>query len=539
MSEKSAPPYVPTKSGANCAIVVGAVYGVVALCRGGRGLRILLAAIALSAFVILVTPEPSVIRAATMAGLGMLTLLLGRPSAGVSVLSLAVGVILIADPWLSATPGFALSVVATAALIVLARPVSRGLARWIPEPIAIGVAVPLAAQLACGPVLALFAEQQSIVGVAANMLAAPAAPIATVIGLLACLALPVPFLADLFAASAWLPAAWIAQTAHLSAALPGAYVLIEPGIGAALVVTVLTVAVTALLVRGRGGGRPGPVIRRFSVLVVAVAVGLGGGALLLRGPLAAMTVPEEWAIAACDIGQGDAVLVRSAGRVALIDTGPDPALLGECLRALQVDHVDLLVITHFDLDHSGGADAVTGRVGTVVHGPVEEGDDAGVRRRLAASGATVVEGFAGQHGTLGEAWWRVLWPVRDARGFEVGNDTSLVLEVGGPDVPRSLFLGDLSAAPQRQLLARGAVRGPYALVKVSHHGSRDQEPALYAAADAVVALFSVGENDYGHPHPDALAMVGGAHVLRTDTQGRVLLGIRDGALQVWSERSPP
>ncbi|QTV80773.1 ComEC/Rec2 family competence protein (plasmid) [Microbacterium sp. NIBRBAC000506063] len=129
-------------SGANCAIVVGAVYGTVALLRGGRGLRILLAAVALAAFVILVTPEPSVIRAATMAGLGMLTLLLGRPGAGVGVLSLAIGIILIVDPWLAATPGFALSAAATAALIVLSRPVSRGLARWMPEPIAIGVAVP-------------------------------------------------------------------------------------------------------------------------------------------------------------------------------------------------------------------------------------------------------------------------------------------------------------------------------------------------------------------------------------------------------------
>src|SRR5690606_2854652 len=99
------------------------------------------------------------------------------------------------------------------------------------------------------------------------------------------------------------------------------------------------------------------------------------------------------------------------------------------------------------------------------------------------------------------------------------------------------FLGDLSAAPQRQLLARGGVRGPYAVVKVAHHGSRDQEPTLYDAAGATVALFTGGENDYGHPHPAALAMVGRAHTPRTDTQGRVLLGVEEGALRVWAERS--
>src|SRR5690554_3513111 len=123
-------------------------------------MRIVLALAALAAFVILVTPEPSVIRAATMAGLAMLTLMCGRPSAGVGVLCLAVVGILIADPWLAATPGFALSAAATAALIVLGPPLARGLARWMPQPLALALAIPLAAQLVCGPIIALFAEQQ-------------------------------------------------------------------------------------------------------------------------------------------------------------------------------------------------------------------------------------------------------------------------------------------------------------------------------------------------------------------------------------------
>lgn len=523
-------------SGANCAIVVGAVYGIVALCRGGRGLRILLAAIALMAFVILVTPEPSVIRAATMAGLGMLTLLLGRPAAGVGVLSLAAAVILIADPWLAATPGFALSAAATAALIVLARPVARGLAQWMPEPIALGVAVPLSAQLVCGPILALFAEQQSIVGVAANMIAAPAAPVATVIGLLACLALPIPPLADLFAASAWLPAAWIATTAEVSAALPGAQMLITPGVGSALIVAVLTVAVTLLLVRGRYGSRPAARWRRLSVLALAIAVGLGGGRMLLGGPLATMASPADWSIAACDVGQGDAVVLRSEGRVALIDTGPEPVLLRPCLRALGIDRIDLLVLTHFDLDHYGGWEAVLGRVGTVLHGPAGDRRDEKMLGELEAAGARIVEGFAGQHGTLGDARWQVLWPVRDSRAVEIGNDTSLVLEFAGGELPRSLFLGDLGASSQRRLLAGGRIRGPYAVVKVAHHGSRDQEPALYAAARPAIALFTVGENGYGHPHPDALAMVDGARILRTDQQGRVLLRSEEESMTIWTER---
>ncbi len=523
-------------SGANCAIVVGVVYGTVALCRGGRRLRIALAAVALLAFVILVTPEPSVIRAATMAGLAMLALLLGRPGLGAGMLSLAISVILLGDPWLAATPGFALSAAATGALLVLARPVSRGLSRWMPQPLALGIAVPLSAQLVCGPILALFAEQQTVVGVLANMLAAPAAPVATVIGLLACLALPIPPLADLFAASAWLPSAWIASTALTSSAVPGSHVLITPGLGPALVIALLTVAVTILLVRGRSGAGSPRRLRLVAALVLAVAAGLGGGRLLVGGPLAALTTPAEWSIAACDVGQGDAVLLRSSGQVALIDTGPDPAALSACLSALGIGHIDLLVLTHFDLDHYGGTPAVVGHVGTVLHGPVGAGEGHRLLRDLAASGTRVIEGFAGVHGMLGEAEWHVLWPVRDSPIFEAGNDTSVVIEVGGGEVPRTLLLGDLSAAAQRQLLGGGRVRGTYAVVKVAHHGSRDQEPALYAAARPAIALFTVGENTYGHPHPDALALAAAATVLRTDLHGRVLLRWADGGLSVWTER---
>ena len=74
---------------------------------------------------------------------------------------------------------------ATAALLVLSRPLLRGLSRWMPLPLALALSVPLAAQLVCGPIVALFSDTQSVIGVVANLLAAPAAPIATVIGLLA------------------------------------------------------------------------------------------------------------------------------------------------------------------------------------------------------------------------------------------------------------------------------------------------------------------------------------------------------------------
>lgn len=530
-------------SGANCAIVVGAVFWLTALCGGGRMLRVVLAAMALAGFVVLVTPEPSVIRASVMAGVAMLTVLLGRPTAGAGMLALCVVVILLADPWLAATPGFALSVVASGALILLAPPLSRGMTRWMPAPVALAIAVPLAAQLACGPIIALFTEQQSLIGIAANLLAAPAAPVATVMGLLACLAAPIPPLADLLTASAWLPAAWIAMTATTTAQLPIAQILLPAGLASALLVLAVGVSMASVLIGWRGSlpprvARVAAVARQGAAGVLIVTLSLAGAHFLLSGPLATSTAPDGWSIAACDVGQGDALLVRSAGQVALIDTGPEPGPLAECLASLGIQHVDLLVLSHFDLDHVGGTAAVFGKVDAVLHGPTAEPADERLLDDLAAGGARLTPASAGLRGGLGSAAWRVLWPIRDSAAFPPGNDASVVVDFDGGGVPRSLFLGDLAAEPQRMLL-RTVRLGTYAVVKVAHHGSADQDPGLYEAVRATAAIFSAGaENDYGHPRDAALDMLTatGAHNLRTDTQGRILLGIRDEELQVWTER---
>ncbi|WP_455905083.1 ComEC/Rec2 family competence protein [Microbacterium sp.] len=526
-------------SGANCAIVVGAVFWLAALCGAGRATRVIAAAIALAGFVVLVTPEPSVIRAAVMAGVAMLSLMLGRPSAGAGMLALSASGILIADPWLASTAGFALSVAASGALIMLSPSLTRGLARWMPQPLALAIAVPTAAQLVCGPVIALFAEQQSLVGLAANLLAAPAAPIATIIGLLACLAAPLPLLADLLAASAWLPAAWIAHTAGITARLPYAQVAVVPGIASAALVGIVSAAVGLILT---GACRTVPVVRGASASVIAVMLALGGAHVALNGPLASATSPDGWSIAACDVGQGDALLVRSDSRIALIDTGPEPEPLAACLRSLGIEHIDLLVLTHFDLDHVGGVDAVQGRVGAVLHGPPGESGDDRMLQRLADDGAAVTLATAGMQGELGTASWQVLWPQRGSEVFPPGNDQSVVLEVEGGGVPRALFLGDLSAEAQRMLARTAHLRGSYAVVKVAHHGSADQDFALYQDLRPVVALFSAGiDNDYGHPRAESLASLeaAGARVLRTDQQGRLLVGLDGDELQLWTERQPP
>ncbi|GGH48106.1 ComEC/Rec2 family competence protein [Microbacterium album] len=527
-------------SGANCAIVVGIAFGATALAGAGRAVRIVVSLVALAGFVLLVTPEGSVVRAATMAAIALLALVLGRVAAGVAVLSLAVAVLLIADPWLAGSYGFVLSVAATGALLLLARPLARGASRWMPAPLALAISVPLSAQLACGPVLILLAPEVPTYGVVANLLAGPAAPAATVIGLAACLAAPLPVLADGLAALAWLPSAWIAATALTTAALPGASLAWPPGLGGAVLLAAVGGAAALLIARSDRAGVADRVTRRAIAAVLAVIVGVaGGGAALTNGPVGRLAMPADWAIAACDVGQGDALVVRSAGAVGVIDTGPDPDALGSCLTRLGISRVDLLVLTHFDLDHVGGVAAVEGRVDAVLHGPTGRPADERVLERL--EGARLLSASAGTTGTLGDARWRVLWPRAEGVAFASGNDASVILEIAGGGLPRSILLGDLSAAAQLSLLGTGRVAGPYAVVKVAHHGSADQHEPLYAEIAASLALVTVGaDNDYGHPRREILDTLArlGATTARTDLSGLLLVADGPDGLRLWRERPP-
>lgn len=516
-------------SGANCALVAAAAFGMGALMRLPRGGRIALSAAALGGFVLLVTPEPSVVRAAAMAGVAMIAVLVGRRAMGVSALGAAVIVCLIADPWLAVSLGFALSAAATAALLLLAPALARGLTRWMPEPLALALAVPAAAQLACGPLLILVTPAIPLYGVAANLLAGPAAPAATVLGLLACLCAGVPVVGHGLAALAWVPAAWIAATASTIAGLPQATVAWWEGLPGLAALTLcggaLVIAVTI---------RRGPV-RSTAVLFLAAVAGV----VLAVGPILTVVerwrTPASWAVAACDVGQGDALLLRDAGRIALVDTGPDPDALTRCLDRFGVGRVDVLVLTHFDADHRGGLPGLHGRVDLLLHGPVPDADAARALAAVASEGARLQQAVAGDSGPLGDAVWEVLWPRAGAAGYE-GNDASVVIDIRGGRMPSTVLLGDLSATPQQALSAR--VRPPYDVVKVAHHGSADQAPPLYERIRAGVAIFSVGENTYGHPRQETLDLMTdlGARVLRTDRSGALALW-RDGSdVQLWGER---
>ncbi|WP_430592815.1 ComEC/Rec2 family competence protein [Humidisolicoccus flavus] len=515
-------------SGANCAVVVLGVYAVAAAFGAPRMLRVILAGAGLFAFVIIVTPEPSVIRAATMAFLALAGLVFGRAGGGVSLLAVTVVILLSVDPSLAVSVGFGLSVLATTGLIVHAMPFARWLSGAMPLPLAVMIAVPTVAQLWCLPVLVVLDSQVKPISIVANLLAGPAAAPATVLGLLgAVFGVIAPGLGMALLWIAWLPSAWIAAVATWAAGASAPVITWPIGLlGLACAVSLPLIMLVLQLSRRR--------------VAVATVVALGLVALIastsVTGFMRQTSIPD-WQFAQCDVGQGSASLIRSGGRVALIDAGPDPKPLQACLTMFGVDNIDLFVVTHFDLDHVGGADAVLGSVGTVVHGPLLAAEDENLIQQFVQSGARHHEVSTEGAGVLGSAPWRVLWPP-SGRTFEDGNAASVVTSFTLP-IGEVLVLGD-TGAQQQQVIARDH---PHAdIVVVAHHGSADQFSPLYSELGAALAVVPVGENTYGHPRREILQTVRAAGMLvaRTDINGAIAVGpgaTVDDPSVLWQESS--
>jgi competence protein ComEC len=506
-------------SGANLAIVVGLVLTLARWCRAGPKTAALICVLALAGFVVLVRPSPSVLRAAAMGGLALVALALGRPRAVLPSLATGVLVLVVTDPELAVDAGFALSVLATGGLVLLAPRWAEALrARGWPAFAAEAVCVPAAAQAACAPVIAAISGGVSLTTVPANLLAAPAVAPATVLGILAAVSSPVlPGAAEFIAWVAAWPARWLVTIAHYGAAVPDG-VLPWPGggLGGLLLGGLLAV----LLVAFRR-----PVVRRLA-LVVAVAAVLGAVPVRL---LAGGWPPPGWLVVACDVGQGDALVVAAGGHDAVVvDAGPQADPVDRCLRDLGVRRVPLLIISHFHVDHIGGLDGVLRRrrVDRLLVPPFAE--PAGGRRAVLDRGLATLDAPVGTTLTVGPVGLTVLGPARAVTGTRSDvNNNSLVVAVTVGGV-RLLLTGD--AETEEQLTLRSAPLHADVL-KVAHHGSAYQDPEFLDAVAPRIALVSVGAgNDYGHPSPVVLARLtrGGARVVRTDERGDVAV-VRDTA----------
>jgi competence protein ComEC len=474
------------------------------------------ALVAVGAYVLAVGWQPSVVRAGVAGVLASLAWLASRPRDRWYFLLVGAAVLLAWNPYSLLEAGFQLSFAAVAAIFVLVPRIGRRLEGYpVPARLAEIVAVSAACGAVTAPVLWLHFGAVPVYSIVANALAAPV--VAPLLGLaLAGTALD-PVLPEAAAALAWLngwAAAYLAWCARAVGGLPYA----QATSGRALLLLgagLLTAVVLARLPRPRG--------RRVGVLLALVAA----VAVAWRSaPDHSPPPPRGFRLTALDVGQGDATLLQVPEGAVLVDEGPPEADVAGQLGRLGVRRLAMLVLTHPQRDHVGGAAEVLRRlpVELVLDPaiPAPSTDEHDALAEAGRRGVRVVTARAGAVYRVGRLRLRVLWPDGPGPPGEDPNDHAIVLlaSFGGVDALLTADAEGNVTVPLRP--------PPVEILKVAHHGSADSYLAeLLELTDPDIAYISVGAgNDYGHPTPSTLATLAhepGLELYRTDLDGQVTM----------------
>lgn len=518
-------------SGQNVALVAGGILLAAWLAGIPRWLGELGALAGIGAYVLAVGWQPSVVRAGVAGALASLAWLAARPRDRWYFLLAGAAVLLAWNPYSVLEPGFQLSFAAVATIFLAVPPLQRRL-RGYPLPRALGavVAVSAACGVATAPIVWLHFGAVPLYSVVANAAAAPAVAPLLAAALVAALLEPLaPDVATALAWSAGWLGAYLALCARVVGGLPHAQVH-----SLAVLLGLAAVGgfafVVARMQRPRG--------RRALALVAIAAVPLAAW-WWLRPGTAPPPPPSGLRITFLDVGQGDAVLLQVHEGAVLVDQGPPEARAARQLADLGVRRLAVLVLTHPQRDHVGGAEEILRRlgVGFVLDPriPAASGDERRALEEARERGVPVVVARAGRAYALGRLRLRVLWPAREPAPGVDPNESAVVLLASYGEVD-ALLTADAESNVTLPLPPPAAE-----VLKIAHHGSADAGlPGLLASVRPRIAVISVGaRNDYGHPASSTLAALArspGLAVYRTDRDGRVVLETDGERIVARSER---
>lgn len=510
-------------SGFHVSLIAGWLFLALRLCGVTRHQGELIAAVgALGYAAFLGWPAPAT-RAAMLALLWAVERRRQRHPAPDGALAASALLVWLFDPRAIADVGAWLSIAAITGVTVAVRWSDRALGTGT---LVRGLSGSVGALLFTAPITAAVFGSVAPIGVLLNLLAVPLTGLALPAVLASLLLFGLaPSLASALAASGGVLLSGLETVARIGAHSPGAGLAGERGIGVAWPWLLLLIA-TLWAIRGRATAR-----------VVAMRAGWGVTCALwlalLPGRSGPTLRPQRLALLFLDVGQGDAVLLRTPGRRwIVVDAGPTgPAgdagerVVVPTLRREGAGRIDLMAISHAHRDHVGGATAVLKAF--PVTAAIEPGAlfadsayDAWLIA-LAERGVRWHPAAAGLGWTLDGVSFRVLNPPSaDAERRDDLNESSLVLEVRYGDF-RALLMGD-AGFPAESVLA--PAEGPVDLIKVGHHGSAGASGAAFLAAiHPQAGVISVGNNRYGHPSPAAVSrlLAAGVRLWRTDREGAV------------------
>ncbi|MEI7561191.1 MAG: ComEC/Rec2 family competence protein [Actinomycetes bacterium] len=499
-------------SGANFALVAGFVLWVMQFFIRKIQTRLWVTGAVLLFFILLVRPTPSVLRAAVMTSVLLIAKYRGDRSLGLPALGAAIATLILLDPFQAIDPGFALSVLATAGILLLSPRLIELISlkvRW--QVVAEAVAIPISATIFCTPVIVALSGQLSLITIVANVLASPVIAPITVIGFIAAIAASiVPVIASLLISLTLPLATWIVWLCHTGAQFP---VLQFSSVAFFL----LIMLVIFLLVIGNN--------KRVLLIVIIL--------ILTQLTYSRVSWPgANWQVTNCDVGQGDALVINlGANRAILIDTGPDPILIDRCLSRLNISQISLLVLTHFHADHVGGLSGAIHKrdVKQVWISNNHQPESAYLSSKFILRDTPMREVHNGELFQLANAKISVLWPELITQSFaklpgdgSAINNSSIALKIQLPTL--SIFAaGDLEP-PVQEIITSNPLLNKVDIYKLCHHGSMYQYFPMLDRISPSVALISVGkDNSYGHPAPETIGefMRRGIKVLRTDQSGGI------------------
>jgi competence protein ComEC len=474
----------------------------------------------------------SVLRAALMFWSCLPSVIWERPGSVLNNLGWAAVASLVWMPGQILSLGFQLSFAATFLLILYSRPMAVLTARLrlrsaLPLYLVSTPALSLVIFLGLYPLLAALVHTAAPSSILGNLITVGVSSGMIVSACLTLLAGPIAPVAAGFGESTGAFAALLSASVHRLAGWPGAaFSVAALPLGWSLFMGFLVLAFPFAL-RAR---KAGPFL----------LLGIAGFSARWAGGEAWQAWRKPASIAFLDVGQGDGTLCRLPGADILIDAGPPEAgrnVILPYLRAQGINRLDIVVVTHPDLDHYGGLAYVASHIGIgkVIHPGLDADTRAwsDLRATLAERGVPMTAVARGQSLYAGPGMgMSVLSPER-AGQYSDRNDNSVValLALRGRAF---LFTGDMGPAAETDLLAhvgKGGVRIRDAILKVPHHGS-DLSNALPFLQEVrpPIAVFSAGRrNRFGHPGPatvDALERLG----------SRIYLTARDGAVTFACDR---
>ena len=273
--------------------------------------------------------------------------------------------------------------------------------------------------------------------------------------------------------------------------------------------------------------------------VTLIGSNLRLGLLMLLVLIGCKSSPERLTLSFIDVGQGDAVLIRSpSGQNVLYDGGRPAAEVLGYLQAAGVKNLELVIASHADADHIGGLEAVVRsykpRLFMDNGLPHDTQTYRGLLRAVKDAGSQLVPPTARRIG-LGDASLQVIPPPRDASLSSNDHSVGIIVSYGKF---RAALTGD-AERPEFEWWLENVpnLLEPVAVYKAAHHGSPNGDSeASIATFKPKTVVISVGrDNAYGHPSAEALALYqgAGAEIYRTDQSGTVSVSAaQNGSYQV-------